>query len=285
MTLARPVSVERTKAQNLKSCPDALLLATNPVRDFRRGSSFDHVAGMDLCNLHGRFHRIPAERLPELLVQNHLNQGRLVALHLTLDGGGQGLLELLHTLGFDALQAAGSRHLGILHTYVEFGSDEVVFIPQGRVSLLGAPLVIPEDHHGHTRPITSSARSQLVDGDAESTIARKANHRDSGVSDLRSKDGREAISARTEEPRRQVLSRRWERRIGVADSAIVADVRRHDGLFRHHPHDGAPCLPWRQATGVRFPRPLVPSGALIIQLVVHAFQLGCPGFLLLLHQL
>mmetsp|Transcript_105535 Transcript_105535/g.251454 ORF Transcript_105535/g.251454 Transcript_105535/m.251454 type:complete len:252 (+) Transcript_105535:147-902(+) len=240
---------------------------------------------MDLGNLHGRLHGVPAERLPELLVQNHLNQGRLVALHLTLDGRGHGLLKLFDALGFDALQAAGSRHLGILDTYVEFGSDEVVLIPQCRISLFGAPLVIPEDHHGHTWPITSSARSQLVDRDAESSIARKANHRDSRVSDLSSQDGREAISARTEEARRQVLSRRGERRIGVADRAVVADVRRHDGLFRHHPHDGAPCLPWRQATGVRFPRPLVPSGALIIQLVVHAFQLGCPGFLLLLHQL
>ena len=51
---------------------------------------------------------------------------------------------------------------GVFHPEVEFGADEVVVVPQRRVALLRAPLVVAEDDHGDGRPFVSTAGCHLV---------------------------------------------------------------------------------------------------------------------------
>src|SRR5690606_14973716 len=88
---------------------------------------------------------------------------------------------------------------------------------------------------------------------------------------------REAIAAGAEEAGRQVLPAILERRVGVADGAVVADVGRDDGLGRNRRLDRTPCLPRAHEVGVPRARFLVPDGAGIVLLVVERREFLCPA--------
>src|SRR3546814_13762481 len=53
-------------------------------------------------------------------------------------------------------------HLRIAQVRVELGADEVVVVPQRGLALLGAPLVVAEDHHGDRRPLLAADRAPPV---------------------------------------------------------------------------------------------------------------------------
>src|ERR1700728_5027072 len=153
---------------------------------------------------------------------------------------------------------------------IEFGADEVVVEPEDRIALLGAPLIIAEHDHGDAGPLFAADRAHLVHGNAEGAVAGKADARRIRIADLGADDRREAVAAGPEQTRRQIFAALLEGRIGVADSAIVADVARYDGIFRQTSLDGAPGLPRRHAVGIALACVFVPGRARIVVLVIHA---------------
>ena len=82
-------------------------------------------------------------------------------------------------------------------------------------------------------------------------------------------DGK-AVAARPEQSGREILPSLVERRIGVADGAVVADVARDDRILRQPGLDGAPGLPRRHAVGLALARIGIPGRARIVVFVIHA---------------
>ena len=123
-------------------------------------------------------------------------------------------------------QARGD--LRVTQIRIEFRADEIVVVPEDRIALLGAPLIVAEHHHRHAGPAGAADRAHFVHRDAERAVAGEADAGRVRVADLRSDDGGKAVAARAEQPRRKIFAPLLERRIGVADRAIVADVARDD---------------------------------------------------------
>mmetsp|Transcript_89555 Transcript_89555/g.274200 ORF Transcript_89555/g.274200 Transcript_89555/m.274200 type:complete len:667 (+) Transcript_89555:426-2426(+) len=243
----------------------------------RAGSLPLHVSGAHPDDELRGGHRVPPEGLAQLLVEHDLDQRGLVPLHLPLNGALQRLLELLLRGRLHALEAARLRDLRVLHAVVELRADEVVLVPQRGVPLLGAPLVVPEDNHGDSGPVTAAASRQLVHGNAESAVSGEAHDGRARRADLGAEDRGEAVAARTEEAGGEVLPPGLERRVSVADRAIIADVRRDDGVGGQRLLDDAPGHARRHALGLAGAAALVPGGARVVGLVVHRAELHGPG--------
>src|SRR6185295_14254682 len=95
------------------------------------------------------------------------------------------------------LEPARVGYLGVAQVRIELGADEVVVVPQDRIALFRAPLVVAEDDHGDARPFLAADRTHLAHRDAEGAVARKSYAGCVGVADLGADDRREAIAART----------------------------------------------------------------------------------------
>src|SRR5262249_19582123 len=132
---------------------------------------------------------------------------------------------------------------------VELGPDEVVVEPQDRIALLGAPLVVAEYHHRDAGPLPASDGAHLAHGNSECAVASEADTGRIRIADLGADNGGEAIPTRPEQSRGQILPPRFERRIGVADGAIVADVAGDDGVPGKRGLDRTPSLPRRHSVG------------------------------------
>ena len=150
-----------------------------------------------------------------------------------------------------ALEAAAFGHLCVAEMRIELGADEIVVVPEDRIALFGAPLVVAEDDHGDARPFLAADRAHLVHGNAERAVTGEADARRIRIADLGADDRRETVAARPEQAGRQVFAALLEGRIGIADGAVVADVAGDDRVLRQARLDRAPGLPRRHAVGVR----------------------------------
>src|SRR5262245_34181634 len=114
-----------------------------------------HVLAPDAGDDHRLLHGVAAERLAQLLIEDHLDEGRHPVL-LRLARLAQRFGQL--RLGPDrhALEATTLSHFRITQMRIELGADEVIVVPEDRVPLLRAPLVIAEDDHGDGRPLVAS---------------------------------------------------------------------------------------------------------------------------------
>ena len=117
----------------------------------------------------------------------------------------------------------------------------------------------------------------FIHRNAEGAVAGKAEHRHFGPADFRADDRREAVAAGAEQARRQIFAALFKSRIGIADGAVVADVRRDRGICRQARLNGAPGLARRHALLVAHPRIGIPCGARIILLMIHGGELLQPG--------
>src|SRR5581483_2408965 len=228
-----------------------------------------HVLALDAGDGHRFLHGVAAERLAQLLVENHLDESG-DAFFLRLARLTQRVGELLLRACDDALEAAAFRHLGVGEMRIELGADEVVVVPEDRVALLRAPLIVAEHHHGDAGIFLAADRAHLAHGDADGAVAGKPDDRRVRIADLGADDRREAGAGRTEQAGRQIFAGLLERRIGVADGAVVADVAGDDGVLRQACLDRAPGLARRHAVGVALARVGVPGRARIVLLVIHA---------------
>merc|ERR1719220_1327477 len=210
-----------TRTQVVQSAPQA-----------KNRLSHSHVLRLDSCNTIGGSHGVPAEGLAQLLVEDYLNECRFVPLHLSLNGTREGSLELCWRRHLDAHQATSASNFSVLDAKVQLCANEIVVVPQRGVSLLCAPLEVPKYHHRDGRPITAAACSKLVHGDAKSSIPSETDNRNFGLSNLGAKNGWKPIATRSKEARGEILPARREARVGVADSAIVADIGGDDGVGR-----------------------------------------------------
>src|SRR3546814_14887879 len=107
---------------------------------------------------------------------------------------------------------------------------------------------------------SSDVCSSDLHRDAEGAVAGEAHHRQVGAADLGADDRGKAVAAGPEKARRQVLAAFLEGRIGVADGAVVADVRRADGLARQRRLDGHTGHARRQLRRASGRARLCPSG-------------------------
>src|SRR5262245_39716608 len=120
----------------------ATVISLAPSGDLLRA----HVLAADAGHHRRLLHRVAAERFTELLIEDHLDEGRH-ALLLRLAGGAQGLRQLGLRLYCHAFQAATFRDLCIAEMRIELGSDEIVVEPEDRIAFFRAPLIVAEDHH------------------------------------------------------------------------------------------------------------------------------------------
>ncbi len=236
-----------------------------------------HVGGIDAGDLDGLLHGIAAEGLTQFLVDHCLDQRGLAVLHLVLDRLVQRRRQCIGGEGLDALKSASLGDAGIGDLLVEFGADEVVVVPERRIALFRAPLVVPEDDHGDRRPFGPPDRGQFRAGDAEGAVAGKAHDRHVGAGDLGADDCRQPVAARPEKSRRQVFAPCLEARIGVAYGAIVADVGGNDGLAGKCRLDRAPGHARAHPVGLGLACAIVPRRAGIVLLVVHGGEFLRPG--------
>src|SRR5690606_10719772 len=132
----------------------------------------------------------------------------------------------------DTLEPAAFRDLGVAQLGMQLGADEVVVVPERRVALLRAPLIVAEDDHRDARPFLAADGAHLAHRDAEGAIAGEADDGRVRAADLSDDHRREAVSAGTEEARREILPALLESRIGVADRTVVADVAGNDRFLR-----------------------------------------------------
>ena len=127
---------------------------------------------------------------------------------------------------------------------------------------------------GHSaRPIAR----ELGHRDAEGAVAREAHDRKVRPADLGADDGGQAVAAGAEEARREVVAPLVEVGIGVADGAVVADVRGDDRLARQRGLDRAPGHAGGHPVRLGIAGALVPGGARIVVLMVHRGELLLPG--------
>src|SRR6056297_1000745 len=235
-----------------------------------------HIVRADTCDGDGFFHGVAAEGFAEFLVDHGLDEGCGAVLHLVLDRLVQRVGELVHGARDDALEATGLGDAGVAHVVVKLGAHEIVVEPQGRVALFRAPLVVAEHDLGDAGPFAAPDRRQFVDRDAEGAVAGKAHHRHVGAADLGADDRRKAIAAGAKEARSEVFAALLEGRISVADGAVVADIRADDRLARQRGLDRAPGHARAHPVGLGLTGALVPAGAGIVVLVVHAAELLRP---------
>ena len=123
--------------------------------------------------------------------------------------------------------------LGIAEMRIELGADEIVVVPEGRIALFRAPLVVAEDHHGDA-PAIPCGRSSVISliEMPKAPSPAKPTHGRIRAADLGADDRREAVAAGPEQSGRQILPALLEGRIGIADGAVVADVAGDDRLLR-----------------------------------------------------
>src|SRR4029077_8086876 len=124
----------------------------------------------------------------------------------------------------DAFKAAAFSHLCVTEMRIEFGADEIVVVPEDRIALLGAPLVVAENDHRDAWPLFAADRAHLAHGNSECAIARKADTRRIRIANFGTDDRRKTVTAWPEQAGRQVFPGLVEHRIGIADRAVVADV-------------------------------------------------------------
>src|SRR5581483_5194381 len=150
-------------------------------------------------------------------------------------------------------------------------------VPEDRVALLSAPLIVAEQNHGDAWIFLAADRAHLAHGDAEGAVAGETDAGRVRVADLGTDDRREAVAARAEQAGGEIFPSLLEGRIGIADGAVVADIAGDDGVLRQADLDRAPGLARRHAVGVPFARVRVPGRAGIVVLVVHAGELLQPA--------
>src|SRR5579885_320947 len=228
-----------------------------------------HVLTFDPGDDNGLLHRVAAERLAELLIEQDFDEGGL-ALLLRFASILQRLRQLLRRLHGDALQAAALRDFCVAQMRIELGADKIVVVPENRMPLFRAPLIVAEDDHRNARPLLAADRAHFVHGDAEGTVAREADARHVGVADLRANDRWKAVTAWAEQAGSEIFPAFLESRVSVADGAVVADIARDDGVARQAGLDRAPRLTRRHAVAVTLARFRIPVGARIVFLVIHA---------------
>ena len=107
---------------------------------------------------------------------------------------------------------------------VKFGANEIIIVPERRIALFRAPLVIAENHHRDRWPFLAADRAHLRHRDAERTITGKAYDRNIRIADFRADNRREPVTARPEQARCQIFPAFLEGRIRIADCAIIPDI-------------------------------------------------------------
>ena len=105
-----------------------------------------HVRLADARNRDRFLHRVAAERLAEFLVENAFDEGRLVVFHLTFDSGSERIGKLFGAANLNAFEATTFGDLRVFNAEVQFGADEVVVEPKGRIALFRTPLVLSLIH-------------------------------------------------------------------------------------------------------------------------------------------
>src|SRR6476620_10770223 len=232
-------------------------LSSNYLSHLLRAHIFTRDARYDDRLLHG----VAAERLAKLLIEDHRNEGG-DALLLRLAGLAKCLRQFRLRFHYYALEAARFGHLCIAEMRIEFGANEIVVVPEDRIALFRAPLVVAEDDHGDAGPFLAADRTHFVHGNAERAVTGKADAWRIGIADFGADDRRETVAAGSEQARRQVFPSFVERRIGVVagDDCVLWQGR----LNR------APGLPRRHAVGIALACVFIPCGAWIVILVIHA---------------
>src|SRR4029079_12637565 len=237
----------------------ATVISSAPSGDLLRA----HVLAADAGHPCRLLHRVAAERLTELLIEDHLDEGRHAFL-LRFAGRTQRFRQLGLRLYCHAFQAATFRDLCIAEMRIELGSDEIVVEPEDRIALFRTPLIVAENYHRDAGILLAPDRAHLAHRDSEGAIAGKADHGNIRISDLGADDRGEAVAARPNTYGRKILPPLVEGRVGVADGSVVADVARDDGVLRQPGLDGAPGLPRRHAVGLALARIGIPCRARIV---------------------
>src|SRR6185369_9362741 len=163
-----------------------------------------HVFAADTGHHRRLLHRVAAERLAELLIENHLDEGRH-ALLLSLAGRAQRLGQLGLRLYCHAFQSATFRDLCIAEMRIELGSDEIIVEPENRIALFRAPLIVAEDHHRDAGIFLAPDRAHLAHRDPKGAVAGKAYAGNVGIADLGADDRGKAVAAWAEQPGRQIF--------------------------------------------------------------------------------
>src|SRR5690606_33157642 len=114
-----------------------------------------HVLTIDAGNDRRLLHGIATEGLAELLVEDDFDESR-DALLLRLARFRDRRLELVLGARDDTLEPAAFRDLSVAQFGMQLGADEVVVVPERRVALLRAPLIVAEDDHRDARPFLAA---------------------------------------------------------------------------------------------------------------------------------
>src|SRR5262249_15636393 len=142
-----------------------------------------HVLTPDPRHDHRLLHGVAAERLAQLLIEDHLDEGGDAFL-LSFTGRAKRLRQLRLCFHYYALEAAGFGHLCIAEMRIELGADEIVVVPEDRIAFFRAPLVIAEHDHGDARPFPAANRAHLVHRNAERAVTGKADTGRVRIADL-----------------------------------------------------------------------------------------------------
>ena len=199
------------------------------------------VGTADARNFHRLLHRITAERLAKLLIKHDFDKGRNTLLLCVA-----GFLKRCGDLGLcvdgNAFKATALGNAGIREMRIKLGAHEIVIIPECRIALFCAPLVIAENNHRYGGPFFAANRAHFRHRDAEGTITRKANDRNIGIADFRADDGGEALTAWPKQAGSEIFATLFKSRVGVADGAIIADIGRDNRLLWQCGLNSAPSL-------------------------------------------
>src|ERR1700722_184493 len=233
--------------------------------DLLRPHVFPLDAGDDDRLLHG----VAAERFAEFLVEHDLDEGG-DALFLILAGLPQRIGQFSLGPHGDALEAAAFGDLGVAQVGIEFGADEVVGVPEDRIALLGAPLVIAEHNHGDSRPVIAADRAHFAHRDSERAVAGEAYAWGVGVADLGADDRGKSVAAWSEQSGRKIFAALFNREIAVTDRTIIADVAGDDGVTGQARLDRTPGLARRHQILIALAGVRVPGGARLGIRGVHA---------------
>ena len=141
------------------------------------------ICTADASHFHRLLHRITPERLAKLLIKHDFDKGRN-ALLLCLAS----LLQRCRNLGLcadsDAFEATTLGNAGIREMRIKLGAHEIIIIPERRIALFGAPLIITENYHRNGGPLLAANRAHFRHRDTEGTITGKANDWNIGIANF-----------------------------------------------------------------------------------------------------